>query len=212
MDRDLFPAIAEFLRGRRQLRSLQLVVHDEQTQHAVGFDASIWGTLPSLDGLRGLSMTYTADLSPGLASWLIPRGVTSLRLDIDHTNPNAGNPALFLNVTNFIFTWCSVLIFVRFQQLKHGIPPSLRFVGISDINVRGASVIVETAFPMVHVLQVADTFWTVKRKSAPSTSHAAPSFEMEEWPKRRAKYHATQWLESLGCEGALLHDPCSFSG
>jgi len=94
VDRDLFPSIAEFLRGRRSMKTLQLVAHDEIEQHATGFDASIWGVLPSLDGLKGLWMTYPGDLSPGLASWLIPRGLKSLRLELGREGGGEG----FLNV------------------------------------------------------------------------------------------------------------------
>lgn len=98
VDRDLFPAIAEFLRGRRNLRSLQLVAYDEAVQHAVGFDAAIWGVLPSLEGLKGLKITYPPDLAPGLASWLIPRTVLALRLTIDYNTQSARDPIPFLNV------------------------------------------------------------------------------------------------------------------
>ncbi|KAG6826357.1 hypothetical protein H0H93_016589, partial [Arthromyces matolae] len=85
LDRDLFPAIADLLRGRTQLRSLCLTVLDETVQNAVGFDAAVWGVLPSLVNLRSLKMAYPADLSPGLASWLIPRGVLALSLAMDRT-------------------------------------------------------------------------------------------------------------------------------
>ncbi|CAA7262338.1 unnamed protein product [Cyclocybe aegerita] len=291
VDRDLFPAIAEFLRGRRYLRSLQLVVYDEAVQQAVGFDAAIWGVLPSLEGLRGLTITYPADLAPGLASWLIPRTVLALRLTIDYNNPNARDPIPFL------------------KQLRHGIPPTLRFIGLSEINVRSASAVFEHGFPMVRVVRIGNNYWTAARKpdpasaclssslsaslslssttsssstplpssragaegrhSNPSSStsspnmgiaghshahnhgghgghavhaghthsgahtHAGPSahgigvggmgglgggvgvggqvIEMEQWPKRRALYHTTEWLEWLGCEDAMVRDPSAFS-
>lgn len=99
VDRDLFPAIAEFLRGRRQLRSLQLIAREETIQHAVGFDAAIWGVLPSLEGLKGLKISYPSDLAPGLASWLIPRSVLALRLTIDYNHGSARDPIPFLNVS-----------------------------------------------------------------------------------------------------------------
>ena len=82
VDRDLFPAIAEFLRDRRELRTLGLTVPaGEAVQRQVGFDASLWGALPSLTGLKGLCITYPRDLAPGLAPWLIPRSVICLTLD-----------------------------------------------------------------------------------------------------------------------------------
>ncbi|KAF4612059.1 hypothetical protein D9613_003616 [Agrocybe pediades] len=286
LDRDLFPAIAEFLRGRRSMRTLQLVAQDEVAQHATGFDASIWGVLPSLDGLKGLWMTYPPDLSPGLASWLIPRGLKALRLDLGRE----GGGETFLN------------------QLRPGIPSSLRFIGLSDsINIRGITDIVEHGFPMVKVVRVGANYWTVVRRgssdslgrfpmpslsrsnsmimshphthgahaSASSRSHsnsppmsmpmaghaqrpqprgpsrssrpshldvvvgpstsssssgsAMPSssirppslpvnivpsglgnigngFELEQWPRRRALYHAPEWLEWFGCEDAMVRD------
>jgi len=108
VDRDLFPAIAEFLRGRRQLKTLQLVVSEQLVQHAVGFDAAIWGVLPSLEGLKGLKISYPSDLSPGLASWLIPRTVLALSLTIDYSTPTAGDPIPFLKVCIYFSTSLSL--------------------------------------------------------------------------------------------------------
>ncbi|KAF8873172.1 hypothetical protein CPB84DRAFT_1818005 [Gymnopilus junonius] len=190
VDRDLFPAIAEFLRGRRNLRSLQLVAYDEAVQHAVGFDAAIWGVLPSLEGLRGLKITYPSDLAPGLASWLIPRTVLALRLTIDYNTQSARDPIPFLN------------------QLRHGIPTSLRFIGLSDINLRSVSAIVEHGFPMVRVVRVGNNYWTITRK--PGDEKLLDGIELEQWPKRRALYHAPEWLEWLGCEDAMIRDPSTF--
>ncbi|PPQ94275.1 hypothetical protein CVT25_004932 [Psilocybe cyanescens] len=198
MDRDLFPAIAEFLRGRRSLHSLQLIAREESIQHAVGFDAAIWGVLPSLEGLRGLKISYPSDLAPGLASWLIPRTVLALRLTIDYNSQSARDPIPFLN------------------QLRHGIPPSLRFVGLSDVHVRSALAVVDHGFPMVRVVRIGSNYWTVLRKQdgsrTMSSQGAGHNVEVEQWPKRRALYHATEWLEWLGCEDAMVRDPSSFSG
>ncbi|KAF8188708.1 hypothetical protein BJ912DRAFT_1031893 [Pholiota molesta] len=128
VDRDLFPSIAGFLRGREGLRSLNLVVLEEGAQAAVGFDAAAWGVLPSL-------------------------------------------------------------------QLRPGIPPTLRFVGLTDVNVRNAAAVVEAGFPMVRVVRIGNSYWT-----------------LEQWPRRRAMYHAREWLEWLGCEDAMLRDPSAFVG
>ncbi|KAF8956753.1 hypothetical protein BDZ97DRAFT_1670956 [Flammula alnicola] len=195
VDRELFPAIAEFLRGRRQLRSLQLVAYDETVQHAVGFDASTWGVLPSLDGLRGLKITYPSDLAPGLASWLIPRTVLALRLTMDYSTQSARDPVPFLS------------------QLRQGIPPSLRFIGLSEINVRNASAVVDHGFPMVRVVRIGNNYWTVSKNQGDAASAVvtAQGTEMEQWPKRRALYHATEWLEWLGCEDAMIRDPSAFT-
>ena len=103
-DLDLFPAIAEFLRGRQQLKTLSLVVQNGTTQSSVGFDAAVWGVLPSLVNLRALKISYPSDLAPGLASWLIPRSVRALALTLDFTNmsnggtTNARDPIPFLDV------------------------------------------------------------------------------------------------------------------
>jgi hypothetical protein len=102
-DRDLFPSIAEFLRGRTELRSLELsVVDSENTQRVVGFGASVWGVLPTLTGLKALSMTYPRDLAPSLALWLVPRGVTALSLD-GLMSVSQRDPVPFLNVRFSLF-------------------------------------------------------------------------------------------------------------
>jgi len=122
VDRDLFPAIAEFLRGRRQLKSLQLIVSEQPVQHAVGFDAAIWGVLPSLEGLKGLKISYPSDLSPGLASWLIPRTVLALSLSIDYNTPTAGDPIPFLKVCIYFTTaFCLEFLLITFDL--PAIPP-----------------------------------------------------------------------------------------
>jgi hypothetical protein len=104
VDKDLFPSITSFLRGRHQLQTLQLVVDTTpSTSHgavggvisssnleAVGFDASVWGLLPSLGGLKAVRMTYPKDLAPGLAGWLIPRSVTALGMEIGAQRLSAG--------------------------------------------------------------------------------------------------------------------------
>jgi hypothetical protein len=107
VDRDLFPAIAEFLRGRKQLRTLELTAFDEHIQRAVGFDASVWGVLPSLVNLKGLTMTYPTDLSPGLAAWLIPRSVLALALTLDHIPSATRDPMTFLDVRHLSSVLCN---------------------------------------------------------------------------------------------------------
>lgn len=116
VDRDLFPAVSEFLRGRKHLHSLQLIVHSETLHHAVGFDAAIWGVLPSLAKLEALRMSYPPDLSPGLASWLIPRTVSVLDLIIDENNSNASEPVPFLKVCLFVSNFSSSNIYSPFYS------------------------------------------------------------------------------------------------
>ncbi len=90
-------------------------------------------------------------------------------------------------------------------------PPSLQFIGFSDINLRDPSALVEHGFPMVHVVRLANNYWTIVQKQSISSSICA-SFEMEQWPKRRVQYHTVEWLEWLGCEGGALWDPSAFIG
>lgn len=80
-DPGLFPLIAEFLRNHGALEKLELSIPcDDYTQRRVGYDAAVLGALPSLTQLRRLDVTITKDVSPGLASWLIPRKTTALSL------------------------------------------------------------------------------------------------------------------------------------
>lgn len=80
-DRELCPAISEFLRDRTQLRTYHLLVPPTDARR-IGFDASAWGVLPVLSKLSSLSITYPRDLSPALAGWLVPRTVRALTLDL----------------------------------------------------------------------------------------------------------------------------------
>ncbi|KAF8909958.1 hypothetical protein CPB85DRAFT_1221723 [Mucidula mucida] len=174
VDRDLFPAIAEFLRDRKELRTLGLMVPaGEAVQRQVGFDASLWGVLPSLTGLKGLCITYPRDLAPGLASWLIPRSVRCLTLD------GIGVTGSQRDLKSFL------------QNIRTGIPPMLRFIGMSEFPLGMVSMIIEDGFPMVRLMKVGPQYWT-----------------LEPWPKRRATYHAAEWLEWFGCEEAQPTEFC----
>jgi len=98
-DRDLVPAISEFLRDREHLHSFKLIVPSADHRR-IGFDASAWGVLPSLSNLRSLCITYPRDLAPSLAGWLIPRTVRALTIDI--MSPPAEDLLLFMNVSELI--------------------------------------------------------------------------------------------------------------
>ncbi|TFK21456.1 hypothetical protein FA15DRAFT_80606 [Coprinopsis marcescibilis] len=196
-DRDLFPGITEFLRGRRGLKSLRLVAgtlshgyataggsgsvastpplghmrtpstpggtshHQQQLSHhalsevqhlqsVTGFEAAVWGVLPSLEGLRALAITYPVDMSAGLASWLIPRGVRALSVSIEGLGLGLSGGAV-----REVGSWLN--------SLKQGMPPDLRFVGLSDLNLRhvGIADVVERGFPMVRVVKIGLNYWTV---------------------------------------------------
>ena len=80
-DHDLFPAISDFLKGRAALRSLQLTVPSaDWALKRLGYDATVWGVLPSLTSLRSLTATLPKDVAPPVAMWLVPRGVQALTL------------------------------------------------------------------------------------------------------------------------------------
>ncbi|KIJ12313.1 hypothetical protein PAXINDRAFT_171259 [Paxillus involutus ATCC 200175] len=174
-DRELCPAISEFLRERTHLVTYHLLV--PSTDHRrIGFDASAWGVLPALPNLRSLSITYPRDLSPALAGWLIPRSVRALLLDLSPTNSED---------------------FVSFMsQLRAGMPPMLRYMGITSMPIRSVLNVVEHGFLNVRVVRVDSGVWTVTRAED-------GSLEVEQWPYRRAKYHAAEWLESLDCADAI---------
>jgi len=79
-DPDLFPAIAEFVRGYGTLNAL--CISNTFDLPGFGYDASIWGVLPSLVNLRTLLIDVPKDMPPALLAWLIPRGVTVLDLQV----------------------------------------------------------------------------------------------------------------------------------
>jgi len=79
-DPDLFPSIAEFVRGYGTLDALCMSnVHDLA---GFGYDAGIWGVLPSFINLRTLLIDVTPDMPPALSAWLIPRSVTVLEFKV----------------------------------------------------------------------------------------------------------------------------------
>ncbi|KAG6840008.1 hypothetical protein C0991_009640 [Blastosporella zonata] len=186
-DRDLFPAIADFLRGRQQLRSLVLTALDESVQRAVGLDAAIWGVLPSLISLRGLKITYPSNLSPGLASWLIPRTILALELVLDHVPLSSRDPVPFL------------------EQLRTGMPATMRYISLPDLlPLRNISAIVGHGFPMVRVVRVGKNYFSILRGEDGSLE------EVEPFPKLTVAYHRVEWLEGRGCEDACTWDPSDF--
>lgn len=94
-DPDLFPAIAEFVRGYRMLDSL--CISNTHDCPGFGYDAAVWGVLPSLINLRTLLIDVPKDLPLALSAWLIPRGVTVLDLQV------ARSPAVDINVRCHLF-------------------------------------------------------------------------------------------------------------
>ncbi|TFY63633.1 hypothetical protein EVJ58_g3131, partial [Rhodofomes roseus] len=83
-DHDLFPAISAFLRDRRTLKTLVLSVPSANwAQKRLGYDAGVWGVLPSLTELKALTATLPKDVAAAVAMWLVPRGVTALSLQAE---------------------------------------------------------------------------------------------------------------------------------
>jgi hypothetical protein len=82
-DPDLFPAVIAFVREHPWLRALALSnLHNSSRQ--VGYDAAVWGVLPTLRDLRALYIEFPSGLSPELSTRLIPRSVTALRLQLPY--------------------------------------------------------------------------------------------------------------------------------
>ncbi|KAL1745265.1 hypothetical protein HDZ31DRAFT_63275 [Schizophyllum fasciatum] len=183
-DPDLFPAIADFLRDRKDMRAVELLVpEDPSVQREVGFGAAVWGMLPTLVALQALSITYPADLASGLAPWLVPRSVEALELDgIAWTMPD---PGPFLT------------------QLGSGMPPGLRYVAFSDFPFRaGPSLIVSRGFQTVKVIRIGTDYYSVQ-EARDASGYATR--EVEQWPRRRVLYYVADWLEWHGCLAAMQY-------
>ena len=99
-DLDLFPALAEILRGRTKLESLDLTVPDPAMRRFLGYDSSAWGLLHTLPNLTTLAMTYVDTLSAALTSWLVPRDVRFLYINSTALKGKCAVP--FLTVSVFI--------------------------------------------------------------------------------------------------------------
>ncbi|KAI5830762.1 hypothetical protein K523DRAFT_362691 [Schizophyllum commune Tattone D] len=181
-DPDLFPAIADFLRDRKDMRAVELLVpEDPVVQREVGFGAAVWGMLPTLVALKSLSITYPADLASGLAPWLVPRSVEALELEgVAWTMPD---PGPFLT------------------QLGSGMPTGLRYIAFSDFPFRaGPALIVSRGFQTVRVIRIGSNYYSVREAM---DSSGNPTREVELWPRRRALYYAADWLEWHGCLAAM---------
>lgn len=175
LDRDLCPAISEFLRPRTQLYAYRLFVPCGEHRR-IGFDASAWGVLPALANLRSLSMTYPNDLSSALAGWLVPRTVQALTLELS---------AITTEATSFL------------KQIRPGVPPSLKYIGLMlSAPIRTVTSVVEHGFPQVRVVKIGGNIWSVTRTEE-------GSFHMDQWPYRRVRYQAQEWLESMECSDAI---------
>ncbi|CAL1698561.1 unnamed protein product [Somion occarium] len=184
-DYDFFPAISDFLRGRTELRTLQLIVPSADYAHRrLGYDANVWGVLPSLTHLQSLSATLPKDVAAAVAMWLVPRSVQSLSL---HSISSE-----------------DVVAYV--SQLRPGLPPSLKFIGIFQSQIDDVAAVIEHGFPTVRLARIDEDYYTVTRPAAPASGQV----KLEEWPKARTRYNAKEWLEWFECEDAEWRDPTEF--
>jgi len=182
-DADLFPAISEFLRGRVDLHMLQLTVPSAEYAHKrLGYDANVWGVLPSLVNLRSLSATLPKDVAAAVAMWLVPRSVQSMTL---HSIPTT-------DTTSFV------------SQLRAGLPPDLKFIGFSQTRIADLPKVIEQGFPTVRLARVEDDYYTVSRDMNGAVV-------TEEWPKGRTRYNSKEWLECYDCADCEWRSPSEFS-
>jgi len=96
-DPDLFPSIAQFVRGYGTLDAL--CISNIYDLAGFGYDAGIWGVLPSFLNLRTLLIDVTPDMPPALAAWLIPRSVTVLEFKVSR------QATIDINVGYFFFRY-----------------------------------------------------------------------------------------------------------
>ncbi|KIN93108.1 hypothetical protein M404DRAFT_555281 [Pisolithus tinctorius Marx 270] len=141
-------------------------------------------------------MTIPGDLSLGLAGWLVPRNVSALVLDME---------GAAVDVVSFL------------KQIRPGIPTSLKYVGITNMRIRSAQVVVEHGFPQVRVVAIGQNVWSViKGRSAEFGSSDAlragrsveeagqvSDISVEQWPYRRVRFHRKEWLELMECGDAV---------
>jgi hypothetical protein len=202
-DYDLFPAIAEFLRDRTQLHTLHLTVPSaDWAQRRLGYDATVWGVLPSLTGLKSLHATVPKDVAAAVAMWLVPRSVQALSL----YSLSAGDPLSFVTVSTH-FPIPPRLLFTDVlsltQQLRPGLPPGLRFIGLFQFNIENVTQVITLGFPMVRIARIEDSYYTVKQNSC-------SGIQIEEWPHLRTQYNVPEWLEWYDCQHAEWRDPTEF--
>lgn len=67
-----------------------------------------------------------------------------------------------------------------------------------NFPVRSVMNVIEHGFPNVRFMRIDEAVWSVVRLDDGSIG-------IEQWPYRRVKYHAEEWLEALGCHDAVRH-------
>ncbi|KAH9067967.1 hypothetical protein EDB83DRAFT_2223030 [Lactarius deliciosus] len=167
-DRDLFPAVAEFVRAHPLLDAL--CMSNTLRLPGFGYDAAIWGMLPSLSNLRTLSIDVPKDLHFALSAWLIPRGVTALELRVYR-------PATPV---------------VDLTQLSPGLPSGLKFLSL-PFAATEIQTLIHNGLPALRLVRLRDgSFYTVHTTDGEK--------ELEQWPNRRERFYLDDYLEQLNCE------------
>lgn len=206
-DITLFPTIAEFLREHPLIEKLELDVPTETDQARLGYDASILGILPGLTKLKRLYVTMTKDASPGLFSWIIPRSLKALVLSgVPRRNTDAFLIVSLLFLLRFANSKQRSMGSLKFQNMKPGLPSTLKFIALNDVTIHDPIQTIDLAFPSnVRLANINNRYYTVRRRP---DGHLE---SLEEWPARRAEVHSDEWFEFMGCEEAAMDEfstPC----
>jgi hypothetical protein len=102
VDPDLFPAVAEIVRGHPMLEALRMACNESAYDPgSFGYDTAIWGVVPSLVHLRALSMDFPEDLPSGLCGWLVPRTVVALALKLRSSTGINRN----VSISQIVWVW-----------------------------------------------------------------------------------------------------------
>jgi len=188
-DRDLFPALTEFIRNRQTLRLLTVGCGNQHFD-SLGFNASTWGVFPSLQNLLGLITSLPSDMAPPMVplfSWMLPRNLQYL---------NLGNA----------FESCRVREFLT--QFRPGVPPSLKVVGLHAYPPgESFNTIIELGFPMVDLLWMKSNYHTVIRKPGTEGANAGCLVELEEWSGKSKRWNRTEILTNMGVVNSVWKDP-----
>lgn len=171
-DSDLFGAITDFVRKHPALKALKLLIYPDV--HHVGYDASVWGVLPTLTELRLLHIVIPQDLSPALSTWLIPRTVKYLSLSTSSIR----------NIGSMVPLW-------------PGLPKGIKYLALSSSSPADtADVLHDSPLPDLRLLKLSSKLYTVVR--------AGNDVILEEWPRRRMLFYLGDWLERLECDDLPL--------
>ncbi|KAI0310084.1 hypothetical protein OF83DRAFT_1156413 [Amylostereum chailletii] len=157
--------LSAFVRTHPHLRTLRLSsvlgAHNQ-----VGYNAVVWSVLPTLAQLENLSMDIPRDLTPALASWLIPRKVTSLHLRFS----SPADPSFI-------------------AHLWSGLPKGIKLLAIPALELSEPFLsTVHSHLPKLDLL--------VLGSSPFSILHAATGIGAEEWSTRRRTYCLADGLEA----------------